>query len=91
MSKPTQANKSDTSVSVWLLTVLNSHGTELYVCRDEAVARRQLYEYVAENWPWEWPMADNPDEAISDFFLDNEKESYILVEEEVLTSPVEWE
>ncbi len=85
-------NLPDDVLSVWLLTILNRYGTELYIFREEAVARQQLFDYVKDSWPTKYPddmMPDEPGEAIRWYFDLNERESYILVNQRVLETP-EW-
>jgi hypothetical protein len=81
----------DDVVTVHLLTILNRYGTELYVFRERSIARQQLYEYVCDVWDDRFSDIDCPEnenDAIEDFFDQNEESSYILVERDVLEEPV---
>lgn len=76
---------------IWVLTILHRHGTETFACKDEGVARRQLYGYVEDGWEdafGDEPIPEESDVAIDDYFEGNEKESYILIKEAVLEDPV---
>jgi hypothetical protein len=72
---------------VWLLSILTSRGTEFYVCRNEDVARAQLFEYVRDLWDDTYKNDEipvNQSEAVHMYFWENERESYILVKEPIL-------
>jgi hypothetical protein len=76
---------------VWILTILHRAGTEIYVFSRWDIAREQLFKYIQEEWYEEYPFKDMPlerDEAIDNFFHENERTSFILVQEEVLESTV---
>jgi hypothetical protein len=75
----------------FVLSILSNIGTEVFYFRDRAVARKQLFKYVQENWRDEHPgeaIPDDEDVAISAYFYGNERESYTLVEETLLEEPV---
>ncbi len=72
---------------VYCLTITHPHGSEFFVFKKEETAREQLYAYVGNNWLREFPgesISEDKAEAISDYFQDNEAESYTLVEQPVL-------
>lgn len=81
----------DDLVTVWCLTILHRSGSELYIFKDKAIARQQLFEYVRDCWKEFYPdeiISEDQDEAVEDFFFNNEEVSYILVEEDVLEEPI---
>jgi hypothetical protein len=73
--------------TVWLLTIMHPNGTEFYVCDSEDLARDQLFDFVDEYWDDEFDneMPEDRDDAIYDYFFENEEESYILTPRKVQT------
>lgn len=88
-------SKRSAFVSVWACTVAHEHGTDLYLGIDEYEVKKQLHEYVSENWD-ESEMGKqsphNPDGAIATYFeVKAGKESFDIRVCEVAGVPEEEE
>lgn len=57
-------------MKVWVLIIDHKHGADTYVCDSYATARRQLWEYVRDNWEWEIDekMPADQNQAIEEYF-----------------------
>jgi len=56
---------------VHILIIEHSHGTDIYPCRNQVIARQMLYTYVKDNWDrWlpDMPMLDNLDKMVDIYF-----------------------
>lgn len=86
-----ESNEDCVEWSVWVLTVLDPSGTEVYYFAREDVAERQLYEYVKMMWGRVRGGAcpRQASKAIDDFFGDHEEYTYTLIEQPILCD-VEW-
>lgn len=58
-------------MNVSVLCITHRYGTNVYACKDETVAYKELVEYVREQWGDELPNKPEPiedDEAVDSYF-----------------------
>jgi hypothetical protein len=63
-------------VSVKVLTISHKHGTDVTVHRNEASARKALYDFAVEWWDGQDPLPSTPAAAVNAYFSLNEDESW---------------
>ena len=66
-----------------ILIIEHSHGTDVYPCRNEVIARQMLYTYVKDNWnSWlpDVPMPDNLDKMVYMYFDTAQTQEWYLLD-----------
>jgi len=66
-----------------VLIIEHSHGINVYACRNEEIAKHELYEYVQENWDsWlpDIPMPSNSDKMVYMYFDYAQNQEWYLLD-----------
>jgi len=74
----------EVKLTVWVLIFDGRHQVEDYVFKSEEELKEFLYDYVVENWNYEYddndvpefPLPKDKEEAVYQYFDENDVESY---------------